>query len=113
MNIPGGFSILALSHFRPLGHGGPDTLTNVGLKTPNIHAIWENGLVTLRADHSLRFAPDIPPGFHAEFKGRTQAILSHDFRFMPLSENLEYHRREVFERRLRANGLPLADSRFA
>jgi hypothetical protein len=70
-DVPDGPSLLQVSHYCPLWHGGSDQLTNVGLMTANIHPIYENGLVTIRRDYSLRFAPDIPEGFLAEFRGRT------------------------------------------
>jgi hypothetical protein len=87
-DVPQGFSLLQVSHFWPLGQGGPDTLVNVGLMTPNIHPVYENGLVCIRPDYSLRFAPDIPPGFMAEFRGRDRLIVSGDTRLDPAEASL-------------------------
>lgn len=108
-DIPGGVSLLQVSHFWPLGHHGPDVLTNVGLMTANIHPIYENGLVTVRSDYSLRFAPDIPPGFLAEFRGRTRLSVPGNASLDPAAEYLAYHREEIFTRRLRLRGLPTDD----
>lgn len=108
-NVPGGPSLLQVSHYWPLGHNGPDTLTNAGLMSPIIHPIYENGLATVRSDRSLRFAPDIPPGFRAEFRGRTHLSVSGNLRIDPTEENLAYHREEIFMRRLRRLGLMLKD----
>ncbi|WEJ33779.1 hypothetical protein [Devosia sp. SD17-2] len=108
-NVPGGPSLLQVSHYWPLGHSGPDTLTNAGLMSPIIHPIYENGLVTVRSDYSMRFAPDIPPGVHDEFRGRKQMAVSGNLAFDPLEEKLGYHREEIFMRRLRRQGLTLRD----
>ena len=108
-DVPDGLSLLQVSHYWPLGHDGPDQLTNVGLMTANIHPIYENGLVTVRSDYSLRFAPDIPEGFLAEFRGRTRLSVSGDMTLDPAQANLEYHREEIFIRRLKQRGLSLDD----
>lgn len=110
-DVPGGPSLLQVSHYWPLGRGGPDRLTNVGLVMPNVHCIYENGLMTVRSDYSYRFAPDIPPGFRAEFRGHRRLLLSGNSSFDPAEDNLAYHQKEIFERRLRQQGLPLWDRR--
>jgi putative restriction endonuclease len=112
-DVPEGPSLLQVSHYWPLGHDGPDRLTNVGLVAPNIHPIYENGLVTVRDDYSLRFAPDIPQGFLAEFRGREQLRVAGDLTLDPAEENLAYHREEIFMRRIKRLGLRRSDRRFA
>jgi hypothetical protein len=99
-NVPDGPSLLTLSHYWPLGMNGPDTLRNTGLMTCMIHQIWENGLVTMLSDWRLVFAPDIPPLFRAEFDGRTSAQFPDDPSVQPHAKYLEYHRVNVFEKRL-------------
>ncbi len=99
-NVPDGPSLLTLSHYWPLGHRGPDNLHNTGLMTCMVHQIWENGLVTMLPDWGLVFAPDIPPLFLAEFNGRTSAEYPDDPSVWPDPRYLEYHRVNIFEKRL-------------
>jgi hypothetical protein len=99
-NVPDGPSLLTLSHYWPLGMNGPDTLRNTGLMTCMIHQIWENGLVTMLSDWRLVFAPDLPPLFKDEFNGRTSAHFPDDPSVQPDPRYLEYHRVNIFERRL-------------
>jgi hypothetical protein len=99
-NVPDGPSLLTLSHYWPLGMNGPDTLRNRELMTCMIHQIWENVLVTMLSDRRLVFAPDLQPLFRAEFSGRTSAHFPGNPSVQPDPRYLEYHRVNVFEKRL-------------
>lgn len=100
MTMPEGRSLLEVSHFRSLKHRGPDELSNVGLKTPDIHNIYENGLIAILPSREILFAPDIPVGMRAKYKGRTYADFPAHPDLQPDPEQLNYHRVNVFEARL-------------
>lgn len=96
---PEGYSLLEVSHFMPLRYGGPDEDENVGMKTPNVHRIYE-GLVTILPTREILFAPDLPPAMPKQFNGRTFASFPNDQQFWPKAEYLDFHRQNVFEARL-------------
>ena len=101
LDVPEGFSLLEVSHFRALCRNGPDVITNAGLKTPTIHKMYEAGLVTIGLDYKLRFAPDLTMDMRLEFRGREEAELPRFRRYWPDPEHLHFHNTRVFEARLR------------
>lgn len=78
----------------------------MGLKTPDIHNIYENGLVAILPSKHILFAPDIPAGMRARFNGRTKAAFPTDPDLCPDPEQLDYHRVNVFEARLALKSRP-------
>lgn len=105
LDLSEGGSLLTVSHFHPLGRGGPDDITNVGLKTAALHAMYEPGLFTIQPSGRILFAPDMSSDLQQEFRGRTEADFPGNRQFWPRQEYLHYHRVEIYEARLRKLGL--------
>ncbi|SFV38939.1 hypothetical protein SAMN05216456_3669 [Devosia crocina] len=100
LDLPHGASLLEASHFHPLRFRGLDELSNIGIKTPILHKLWEYGYFALRADGTILFAPDFPDLYRAEFNGRTEAEFPRYRKHRPNPSYLEFHRTELYEKQI-------------
>lgn len=105
LDLPEGGSLLAASHFHPLGRGGPDEIRNLGLKSAALHAMYEVGLFTILPNRSILMAPDLTPELRSEFRGRTTAAFPGNENFWPRPDYLDFHRVAIYEDRLKRLGL--------
>ncbi len=98
-DLPDGGSLLEASHFRALRYGGSDVLQNLGMKTRNLHGLYELGLFTIQSNRRILFADDFPPQFRGEFHGRDEVEFPKYKKHWPDEEFLDYHRNLIFRSR--------------
>lgn len=86
-------------HIKPFSISKDDTITNGIALSPNLHRAFDRGLITLNDDYRVVVTSKIvesPSSFSlSQFAGK-QILLPGDRTCFPATENLAWHRKEVF-----------------
>ena len=85
-----------ICHIIPLGHDGPDVVSNLIPLSKTIHWGFYIGWVSMWNEGTIILSPHADAEFRARFGKLKRARFPEDPAYWPAAESIEYHREQIF-----------------
>lgn len=84
-------------HIIPLGHNGPDQVSNLIPLGKTIHWGFDAGWVSMLRDGTIILSPHADDDFRSRFGRLKRARFPEEVAYWPAAESIEYHRNVIFQ----------------